>query len=516
MRTIVRWLAAAVLALGSAGAFAAFHLWQVTELYSNADGSVQFAELTALSGSQQFLSLTSISSSNGGTTHTYSFPSDLPGDTLGKKMLIGTTGFAALGIVAPDYVVPNGFFFPAGGTINFANTDIWNQPATPSPPLSLNRDGTTGTNSPTNFAGQSGTIPTTPPAIGISPSPVTFSGTSVNTTSPPNVVTFTNNHSSAVTISAVTASGDFSVAGNNCTSPLNPAATCQAGVYFRPTAAGARNGTLTVASNAPGAPHTATMSGTGELSLVTHYYRSILRREPDAGGKTFWTNEATRVSNLGANINETWFAMAQTFYFSPEYAAFNRNNDAFVTDLYVTFFNRAPDSGGQAFWVGNLNSGMPREVALAEFMFSVEFRNFSQAIFGTTAARAEVDMVMDFYRGLLSRLPDDGGFNFWVGRFRAAQCNSNPSAAIVAEVESISSAFALSAEYTGRNRTNAQYVGDLYNAFLRRGGDLQGVQFWIGQVNSGAMTREQVRVQFKNSAEFQQRVNAVIAQGCMP
>jgi hypothetical protein len=23
-------------------------------------------------------------------------------------------------------------------------------------------------------------------------------------------------------------------------------------------------------------------------------------------------------------------------------------------------------------------------------------------------------MVMDFYRGLLARLPDDGGFNFWV------------------------------------------------------------------------------------------------------
>ena len=155
---------------------------------------------------------------------------------------------------------------------------------------------------------------------------------------------------------------------------------------------------------------------------------------------------------------------------------------------------------------------MPREVALAQFMFSTEFANFTSAIFGNASVRAEINTVMDFYRGLLSRLPDDGGFNFWLVPFRAAQCQG--AAAVNAQVEAVSSAFALSTEYTNKNRTNAQYVGDLYNAFLRRGGDLAGVQFWIGQVASGAQTREQVRVQFKNSAEFQARVSAIIAQGC--
>src|SRR6185369_16622825 len=109
------------------------------------------------------------------------------------------------------------------------------------------------------------------------------------------------------------------------------------------------------------------------------------------------------------------FAMAQAFYFSGEYAAFNRDNTGYVTDLYNTFFNRAPDSGGLAFWVGQLASGMPREVALAEFMFSTE------AIFGNVSARAEVNEIVDFYRGLLARTPDSSGFDFWVGRFRIAQ-----------------------------------------------------------------------------------------------
>ena len=44
------------LLLGYAGmAHAAFHLWKIDEIYSNADGSVQFIELKALSGGQQFL-----------------------------------------------------------------------------------------------------------------------------------------------------------------------------------------------------------------------------------------------------------------------------------------------------------------------------------------------------------------------------------------------------------------------------------------------------------------------------
>jgi serralysin len=120
---------------------------------------------------------------------------------------------------------------------------------------------------------------------------------------------------------------------------------------------------------------------------------------------------------------------------------------------------------------------------------------------------------LDFYRGLLARLPDAGGFTFWVQKFRAAQCQG--ASAVTAQAEAISSAYALSGEYAARSRTPSQYVGDLYNAFLRRGGDLAGVQYWISQITTGAQTREQVRQQFVASPEFSGRVAAVIAQGCL-
>src|SRR5687767_12389263 len=109
MRALLR-LAAAALALLSASAHGMYHLWVMNEVYSNADGSVQYLEMTALAGQQQYLTGHSLVARSGGTSRTFSFPADLPGETTGARMLIATQGFAALGIVTPDYIVPNGFF----------------------------------------------------------------------------------------------------------------------------------------------------------------------------------------------------------------------------------------------------------------------------------------------------------------------------------------------------------------------------------------------------------------------
>ncbi|MBX3674519.1 MAG: DUF4214 domain-containing protein [Burkholderiales bacterium] len=356
-------------------------------------------------------------------------------------------------------------------------------------------------------------------ALTATPTALDFGGQSMGTTSPAFQVTLANTGTGAVTVNAVATTDAQFVVSHGC-GALAEGASCLASVAFQPAvlpgallSEAPAVGSLTVTSNAATSPNSVPLAGTAEKSLVSHYYRSVLRRAPDAGGKAYWTGEAARAQALGLSVNEAWFAMAATFFTSAEYLAFARNDSGFVTDLYNTFFNRAPDAPGLAYWTGQLASGLPREVALSAFLFSAEFVSFSQAIFGAAAVRAEVDTVTDFYRGLLARLPDDGGFAFWLARFRAAQCLG--SAAVTAEVESISSLFAGSAEYANRGRTNAQFVGDLYNAFLRRGGDLAGVQFWINELSTGARTRENVRQAFVASPEFQARVASVIAQGCL-
>src|SRR5437016_9744986 len=154
----VRICAAAML-LAIGGGARASSLWQINEIYSNADGSVQFIELITTSGGQQFVTGQAMTSSQGATTYTLNVTTDLPGDSANKTFLIGTQGFAALNIVAPDYVVPNGFLFTAGGTLNWGGgTDIVSYASLPTDgKLSIDRAGATAINSPTNFAGVTGT-----------------------------------------------------------------------------------------------------------------------------------------------------------------------------------------------------------------------------------------------------------------------------------------------------------------------------------------------------------------------
>ncbi len=245
-------------------------------------------------------------------------------------------------------------------------------------------------------------VPSSAGALTAVPSSLDFGGQSMNTTSPALAMTLTNTGGSALTVSSIAASTYFAVT-HNC-GALAAGASCAASITFTPGAEGALFGTLTVTTSAGAQGFS--LAGTGERSLVTHYYRAILRRAPDAGGKAFWESEKVRLQGLGANFNETRYAMATFFFFSPEYASFNRDDTGFVTDLYNTFFNRAPDGGGLAFWTG-ASQGMPREVVLVSFMFSPEVPVHAGDL-RQRAARKEVDTVVDFYRGLLSRLPDDG------------------------------------------------------------------------------------------------------------
>jgi hypothetical protein len=160
MRLIYRILLSLFAVAAALPASASFHLWAMSELYSNADGSVQFLELRALTGGQEFIAGHSIRAMSGGTVHSMLVTQNLPGDSGGRTFLIGTQGFAALGVVTPDVIVPNGFFPQGGGTADWGEgSDTWNYGALPTDgTASLNRDGSTATNSPKNFAGQTGSV----------------------------------------------------------------------------------------------------------------------------------------------------------------------------------------------------------------------------------------------------------------------------------------------------------------------------------------------------------------------
>ena len=112
---------ATVILLAGSYARASFHDWRINEIYSNHSGTVQFVEFTSATSGQEFLVNQTLISTQGSTSRTFTFPTNLAAGTANRKFLIATPAFAALGIVTPDFTMPEGFLFTANATINFAN-----------------------------------------------------------------------------------------------------------------------------------------------------------------------------------------------------------------------------------------------------------------------------------------------------------------------------------------------------------------------------------------------------------
>jgi Putative Ig domain/Abnormal spindle-like microcephaly-assoc'd, ASPM-SPD-2-Hydin len=119
-------------------------------------------------------------------------------------------------------------------------------------------------NSPQNLKlGGTGVLP-----LSFSPSSLIFPPQAVGTTSAPQMVTVTNNLSTALSLDGPQASGNYSVvmAGSNaCGATLPALSSCTVGVDFSPTTAGTISGALTLPYSGSFSPQVISLSGTGQL-----------------------------------------------------------------------------------------------------------------------------------------------------------------------------------------------------------------------------------------------------------
>jgi hypothetical protein len=156
-----------------------FHLWKIDQVFSSADGKVQFIELHDSFSGENLLQGHSITS----TANSFTFPANLPSNqTANHHFLIATTDYASQpGAVTPDYTVPDNFFAVSGDTLNYAGVSIFTFTAGQLPTdgihsLSIDSNGnvTTIANSETNFASQTGSVSVTPPGFVYDPNTQTL------------------------------------------------------------------------------------------------------------------------------------------------------------------------------------------------------------------------------------------------------------------------------------------------------------------------------------------------------
>lgn len=100
------------------------------------------------------------------------------------------------------------------------------------------------------------------PAVTLDPTTLNFADQLIGTTSATQSITLTNSGTAVLNISSIVTDVDFGQT-NDCGVTLIASANCTLQISFTPTAEGARNGSLTVSSDASSSPDAVALSGNG-------------------------------------------------------------------------------------------------------------------------------------------------------------------------------------------------------------------------------------------------------------
>lgn len=151
---------------------AAFHLWDIAEVFSTADGRVQYVEFTTTFNGQHVLGAHQITATSDGNTVSFTIPANLPAGTTNRRFIVATPGFSDLpGAIPVDYQLPCGPFFnpsAASITISLVGADSLTFTGAQLPTDGINAlvdstpDATptlgSAAASPTNYGGTTGTL----------------------------------------------------------------------------------------------------------------------------------------------------------------------------------------------------------------------------------------------------------------------------------------------------------------------------------------------------------------------
>jgi hypothetical protein len=221
---------------------------------------------------------------------------------------------------------------------------------------------------------------------------------------------------------------------------------------------------------------------------VYRLYEATLGRPSDAEGLADWVHALASGASLQAVAN----GFVASTEFQTHYGALD--NADFVSLLYQNVLGRAPDAGGLANWVAQLNGGESRAQVVLGFSQSQEFiTDTAPAVEqGLWVGDAGAAQVARLYDTTLGRLPDAAGEISWTHALDSgADTLLQVAQGFVGSTEFQTVYGALS---------DTQFVEQLYQNSLHRAADTAGLNNWVSDLAAGA-SRAQVVVGFSESPE---------------
>ena len=231
-------------------------------------------------------------------------------------------------------------------------------------------------------------------------------------------------------------------------------------------------------------------------AFVKRLYRTCLGREADRGGLDYWCGMIRNGQKKGIRL-------AGEFVFSKEFSSKNYCDEHFVEQLYPALMGRKADSGGLAYWVGNLEKGVTREAMVNDFTSSNEYKKLCSDAgielgaklkdtdfgakegigtkpCGPCAVCGEETKVVQFaermYTVCLGRAAEANGLAYWSKGLYEQTITG----------KSILNSFFLSSELKNKNLSSREYVTRIYKVMLNRSPDSGGLNYWMGRLDSGS------------------------------
>ncbi len=122
-----------------------------------------------------------------------------------------------------------------------------------------------------------------------------------------------------------------------------------------------------------------------------------------------------------------------------------------------------------------------------------------------TGENENAGMAYRLYKAAFDRTPDDSGLNHWIIQLDTGMALGEISESFIASDEF--------KELYGNAPSSQDFVGSLYQNVLGRGGDAQGIAYWVSSLDSGISTQAEVLAGFSESQENIQLVGVTIDNG---
>ena len=261
---------------------------------------------------------------------------------------------------------------------------------------------------------------------------------------------------------------------------------------------------------------------------ITYAYCLVLGREPDGGGLDAWS---TRLES-DLSIEPILISMLQSYEFSKLYDVPKLSKREYVSLMYRLLIDADPPTPVLKQAAADLEAGKPATGLLEALVGSKEFHARHSALFAKTVAAAEAPAAselssakpevrrncdmgtlrrpLEFERGqaiysyclVLGRWPDGFGLYSWVEEMR----NGMPLERFLLGLLQ-SDEFAN--KYAVSKLSNANFVTLLYRLLLGRDPDGAGLNSYVSQLATGAMSRSKLYEAILYSDEFRSKQEAL-------